>query len=129
MGSFFLILALLFSLLIAIIALANNDPVSVSYLFGRSEVPLILLILGSAISGAAAMGLFSIFRGIRSALKLREERHRYEEVSARVKSLEQDNAALQTELKQIVPQVEIKQSEEEAGEEPPAGEQTEQDQV
>ena len=128
MGSIFLILALLFSLLIAIIALANNDPVSVSYLFGRSEVPLILLILGSAISGAAAMGLFSIFRGIRTALKLREERHRYEEVSARVKSLEQENTALQTELNQIVPQVEVEQSEE-AGEEPPAGEQTEQDPV
>lgn len=129
MGSIFLILALLFSLLIAIIALANNDPVSVSYLLGRSEMPLILLILGSAISGAAAMGLFSIFRGIRTALKLREERRRYEDVSARVEALEQEKAALKAELGQIATQDQKEQPEEDAGEEPPAGEQTERDLV
>ncbi len=129
MGSIFLILALLFSLLIAIIALANNDPVSVNYLLGRSEIPLILLILGSAISGAVAMGLFSIFRGIRTALKFREERRRYEEVSARAKALEQEKSALQIEPGQIVSHDQKGQPEAEAGDEPPVGEQTEQDPV
>jgi lipopolysaccharide assembly protein A len=126
MGAFFLILALLFSLLIAIVALANNDPVSVSYLFGRSHIPLILLILGSAISGAAAMGLFSIFRGIRTALKQREERRRFGELSARVETLEKEKAVLEAELRRFEVQDQKEQPGAEAGAERPAGEQPEQ---
>jgi lipopolysaccharide assembly protein A len=124
MGSFILILALLFSLLIAIIALANNNPVSVNYLFGRSEIPLILLILGSAISGAAVMGLFSIFRGIRTALKHREERRRYEEVTARAEALRQEKTALEAKLGRIAAQ-ENESPGEKAGAEQPVGEQAE----
>ena len=67
MGSFYLILGLVFSLIIAIVALANTESVTVSYIFGRAEVSLILLILGSAFIGVLVMGLFSLFRSIRSA--------------------------------------------------------------
>lgn len=99
MGSLLLILGLLFSLLVAVIALANHNPVPVNYLIGKSEVPLILLILGSAACGALSMSLFSIFRGVRTAFKLREGRRRYDELDRRARELELDKAALETQLR------------------------------
>ncbi len=102
MGSIWLVLALAFSLLIAIVALANQQAVEVSYLFGRAEVYLIILILGSAIAGAVAMGLFSLFRGIRTAFKFREERRLREELQSRVQTLEQEKLALEAELGRAV---------------------------
>ncbi len=98
MSSFYLILGLVFSLLIAIVALANNDTVTVSYLFGRSDVSLILLILGSAFAGALVMGLFSLFRSIRTAFAFREMRHQQEDLRKKLKSLEEEKLFLEAEL-------------------------------
>ncbi len=102
MGSFYLILGLIFSLIIAIIALANNETVVVSYIFGRSEVSLILLILGSAVTGALAMGLFSLFRSIRHALAYRDLRHQKESLQKQLKDLEEENIYLQAALNRAV---------------------------
>jgi lipopolysaccharide assembly protein A len=102
MGSFYLILGLIFSLLIAIVALANNETVTVSYIFGRAEVSLILLILGSAVVGALAMGLFSLFRSIRSALAFRQLRHQQEELQKNIKDLEEEKIFLIAELNKHV---------------------------
>jgi uncharacterized integral membrane protein len=101
MGPIYLILALLFSLLIAFVAVANKDTVLVKYLFGQAEVSLIVLILGSAVVGALAMGLFSLFRGIRAALRFREERRMREELRLRVKKLEEENTLLEAELARL----------------------------
>lgn len=98
MGSFYLIMALVFSLLIAIVALANNEVVTVSYIFGRASVSLILLILGSAFVGALAMGLFSLFRSIRTALAFRQLRHQQEALQQQVKALEEEKLFLRAEL-------------------------------
>jgi lipopolysaccharide assembly protein A len=97
LGSFYLILALIFSLLIAIVAIANNDSVTVNYIFGRSEISLILLILGSAFSGALVMGLISLFRTIRSALALREIRHQKDLLQKKINSLEEEKLFLEAE--------------------------------
>ncbi len=98
MGSFYLILGLVFSLIIAIVALANNETVIVSYIFGRAEVSLILLILGSAFFGALVMGFFALFRGIRSAFSFRELRHKQEALEKQVKALEEEKIFLEAEL-------------------------------
>ena len=98
MGSLLLILALTFSLLIAIIALANQQPVMANYLFGQAEVSLIVLILGSATAGAFSMGLFSLFRSIRSAFGSRGERHHREELQHQIEALQNENSLLQAEL-------------------------------
>ncbi len=98
MSSFYLILALIFSLLIAIVAVANNDSVTVNYIFGRSEISLILLILGSAFSGALVMGLISLFRAIRSALAFREVRHQKDLLQKKINSLEEEKLFLEAEL-------------------------------
>ncbi|MDZ4133948.1 MAG: LapA family protein [Dethiobacteria bacterium] len=102
MGSLYLILGLVFSLIIAIVAIANNENVTVSYLFGRSEVSLILLILGSAVTGALAMGLFSLFRSIRSAFAFRELRHQQDVMQKQLKSLEEEKIFLQAELNKAI---------------------------
>jgi lipopolysaccharide assembly protein A len=102
MSSFYLILGLIFSLLIAIIALANNEAVTVSYIFGRVEVSLILLIFGAAFSGALVMGLFSLFRSIRSALAFRESRRKQEALQKRIKQLEDEKIFLEAELNKYV---------------------------
>ncbi len=98
MGSIWLVLALVFSLLIAIVALANQQAVTVNYLFGQAEIYLIILILGSAIAGALTMGLFSLFRGIRAAIKFREERRAKEELQLQIRALEKEKLSLEAEL-------------------------------
>ncbi len=114
MGSFYLILALVFSLIIAIVALANNEPVTVSYIFGRAEVSLILLILGSAFVGAMVMGLFALFRSIRSAFSFREMRRKNEDLQKQVKALEEEKIFLEAQLNKAVsvPEEEGKDQEE-----------------
>lgn len=117
MSSFYLILALVFSLLIAIVALANNDTVTVSYLFGRSEISLILLILGSAFGGALVMGLFSLFRFIRSALAFREIRHQKEDLQNKLKSLEEERLFLEAKLNRCSSDTDEQEEEEEVAKE------------
>lgn len=102
MGSFYLILGLVFSLIIAIVALANTESVTVSYIFGRAEVSLILLILGSAFIGVLVMGLFSLFRSIRSAFAFRDMRQKQEALQKQVKALEEEKIFLEAELNKAV---------------------------
>jgi uncharacterized integral membrane protein len=102
MASFYLVLGLIFSLLIAIIALANNELVTVSYIVGRVQISLILLILGSAVTGALAMGLFSIFRSIRNAFAFRELRNQQVVLQKKVKALEEEKVFLLAELNRAV---------------------------
>lgn len=102
MGSFYLIMGLVFSLIIAIMALANNESVTVSYIFGRAEVSLILLILGSAFVGALTMGLFALFRSIRTALSFREMRQKEETLQKKVKALEEEKVFLEAELNKVL---------------------------
>lgn len=117
MGSLLLILALTFSLLIAIIALANQQPVMANYLFGQAEVSLIVLILGSAIAGAFTMGLFSLFRSIRTAFGSRGERRQREELQRMIDALQNEKNLLQAELYRVSNRAE-EENQHEGSEEP-----------
>jgi len=97
-SSFYLILALVFSLIIAIMAIANTEPVTVNYIFGKASVSLIILILGSAFAGALVMGMISLFRTIRAALTFRQVRHEKEALEKQIKELEEEKIFLQAEL-------------------------------
>ncbi|ALC81823.1 MULTISPECIES: LapA family protein [Bacillus] len=57
-----IILALIFTLLVAIFAVINVEPVQVDYLFGTSEWPLILVILVSVLMGAVIMAAVGIIQ-------------------------------------------------------------------
>lgn len=65
-----LVFALLFSLIVAVFSLANTTPVLVNYLFGSSEVPLVLVIIISALFGGITIGLISTFFYIKLKWKL-----------------------------------------------------------
>ncbi|WP_110111597.1 lipopolysaccharide assembly protein LapA domain-containing protein [Bacillus sp. CGMCC 1.16541] len=61
-GQRYFLLGLVFALIIAILAVTNNEPVQFNYLFGSQEWPLILVILGSAIFGGIAAALLSFVK-------------------------------------------------------------------
>lgn len=67
-----LILGLIFSLIVAIFAVLNVDPVSVNFLFGYTELPLILIIIGSALLGGLVVGMFGIVRQYKLQWKVRK---------------------------------------------------------
>lgn len=132
MSSFYLILALVFSLIIAIAAIANTEPVTVNYIFGQASVSLIILILGSAFAGAMVMGMISLFRSIRSALAFRQARHEKEALEKQIKELEEEKIFLQAELNKAlsVPEeteVNAREIEMDTGEEGPGGEMSNQE--
>ncbi|MFO7951203.1 MAG: LapA family protein [Bacillota bacterium] len=102
MSSLYLILALVFSLLIALFAIANTEPVAVNYVFGEASVSLIILILGSAFAGVLVMGLFSLFRGIKAAFAFRQIRQEKENLQKKVKALEEEKVFLEAELNKAV---------------------------
>jgi len=72
-----LILSLVCSLLIAIFAVQNASLVTIQLLWITKEVPLVLVILGSAFAGALIMLLLAIWRELR--LKLRPKQHQKDE--------------------------------------------------
>lgn len=67
-----LLLSLVFALIVAIFSLANVEEVPVNFLFFETSVPLILLILVSAVAGALIVGLYGIFRQYRLQREIRE---------------------------------------------------------
>ncbi len=101
MGSFLIVLALIFSLLLAIVAVANHQPVEVNYIFGETQIPLIVLIIGAAAAGALVVGLISLYRGIRDALQARAEKKRQDEFQQRLESLEAENSLLRRKLERL----------------------------
>ncbi len=98
MSMLYLVLALLFSLLIAVVAMVNSETVTVNYLLGEANVSLIVLILASASAGALTVGSLSLFRSIQSQLKFRSLRHQQTEQQNRVEFLEKENTRLEAEL-------------------------------
>ncbi|MCM2676539.1 LapA family protein [Alkalicoccobacillus plakortidis] len=63
------IIGIIAAIIIAVFAVINVDAVPVNYLFGTSEWPLILVILGSVFLGAAVAGAMGMVR----ILKLQSE--------------------------------------------------------
>ncbi len=102
MSSLYLILALVFGLVIALVAIANTEPVNVNYIFGRSDVSLIILILGSAFAGAMVMGMINLFRGIKAAFSFRQVRLDKEALQKKVDQLEEEKIFLQAEVNKML---------------------------
>ncbi|MDO0824196.1 LapA family protein [Desulfosporosinus nitroreducens] len=70
---FVLILSLICSLLIAVFAVQNAKLVTIQLLWVTKDVPLVLVILGSAFAGALIMLFLAIWRELR--LKLKPKHH------------------------------------------------------
>ncbi|MDW0109611.1 LapA family protein [Sporosarcina aquimarina] len=67
-----LLFGLLFAIIIAVFAVFNVDKVPVNYVFGEAYWPLVLVILGSALLGALASGLFAVFRSVRTRREVKD---------------------------------------------------------
>lgn len=61
-GQFNLILALVFTLLIAIFSVLNVDSVLINFLITKAYVPLIIVIIASALIGGLIVGSVGLFR-------------------------------------------------------------------
>ncbi|CAM3971515.1 LapA family protein [Alkalicoccus chagannorensis] len=61
-GQWGLIAGLVVILIIAVFAVINVDPVEVNYLFGQSEWPLVLVIIGSVLMGGLIVGFVGIYK-------------------------------------------------------------------
>lgn len=68
-----LILSLICSLFIAIFAVQNASLVTIHFLWLTKEVPLVLVILGSAFGGALIMLFLAIWRELRAKLKSKQK--------------------------------------------------------
>ncbi|AGT33293.1 hypothetical protein M493_15385 [Geobacillus genomosp. 3] len=78
-GQLNLLLALALALVVALLAVANVEQVTVRYFIGETRLPLIIVIFGSAIVGGLVVGmlgwvrLFSLQRQLKAAEKKKEE--------------------------------------------------------
>jgi len=66
------IIALLFSIIIAIFAILNNEVVTINYLFGSAPVSLVIVILASAFLGSLVVGIFSLVGRVKHGFKFRD---------------------------------------------------------
>ncbi|WP_370297477.1 lipopolysaccharide assembly LapA domain-containing protein [Rossellomorea marisflavi] len=79
-----LLLGIIFALIVSIFAVINVDPVTVNYLFGEADWPLILVILGSVFMGGIIIGSVGLFRLF--------------VVQRQVKALEKENMTLREQI-------------------------------
>lgn len=89
----FVFLALAFSVLIALFAVQNTTPVTVSLLWFRAEnVPVAVLVLISAALGAGVMLLLGLAREIRLQLQRMRMNKQLRKTEVRVQQLEAQQA-------------------------------------
>jgi lipopolysaccharide assembly protein A len=79
-----IISALLFAVVTAVFAVINVDSVQVNFLFAKTETPLILVILISALLGGLMVGLFGIIRQFRMQRQIRQLEKQAESVKSGV---------------------------------------------
>ncbi|MEK8126372.1 lipopolysaccharide assembly protein LapA domain-containing protein [Paenibacillus filicis] len=85
-----LIVTLIFALITAIFAVINVEPVRVNFMFTQTDIPLILVVLGSTLLG----GLIAAFLGLIQQFKLKRVVRQLEK---RIAELEQERKSEATE--------------------------------
>lgn len=77
-----LILALLLAIAVAVFAVQNSIPVTVSFLLWEAQTSVVVLVLASALAGVLISALFAAARGLRLSSEIRDLRRRLREVKA-----------------------------------------------
>ena len=101
MSQFSVILALIFSLIIAVFAVANNQPIVVNYIYGKTEVFAVIVILGAAFLGALSIFVLSIFKQIVAGFRLRGLQGEMSELRSRLQQTIRERDALLLRLGQL----------------------------
>jgi len=94
LGPFGVVLALIFSLFIAVLAIANNQPVVINYLLGKAEVSAVVVILGAAVLGALIIFILGLLGSIKGRLRFRNMRHELKSLQEKVQSLQAERDIL-----------------------------------
>ena len=90
-----LLLGLVFAIIVAWFAIVNVEAVPVNWVFGTSDWPLILVILASALLGAAASGLIAMFRAVVMQRKIRGLEKEVNEKELKIAEQQNEIASLQ----------------------------------
>lgn len=90
-----LILSILFAIIIAFFAILNVESVQVNYLFGKAHLPLILVILFTALLGAAISGLIAMFKSIHANRQISELKKEMTAKEITIATQQNEIAALQ----------------------------------
>ncbi|MGM7636557.1 LapA family protein [Bacillus sp. Hm123] len=85
-GQFNLLLGVVFALIISIFAVINVAPVTVNYLFGQAEWPLVLVILFSVLMGGVISASLSVFRTMGLKRQNKVLIHEVEQLKERIAS-------------------------------------------
>lgn len=91
------LLALLFAVIIAIFSVANVEAVRINYVFGIAEWPLVLIILSSALLGAAISGIVAMFRTVMAKRQVKELTKELEAKEATIAAQQNELAVLRRE--------------------------------
>lgn len=67
-----LLFILVFALITAVFAVINVEPVRVNFLFTETQIPLILVILGSTLLGGLIVGFFGMLRQFKLSRRLKQ---------------------------------------------------------
>ncbi|MFD1927326.1 lipopolysaccharide assembly LapA domain-containing protein [Sporosarcina siberiensis] len=99
-----LLLGLIFAVIIAVFAVMNVNAVPVNYVFGESEWPLVLVILCSALLGAAISIFIAMFRSVQSNRRIKELLRENNEKEIIIANQQNELAELQKTTGEIIPQ-------------------------
>ncbi|WP_312474987.1 lipopolysaccharide assembly protein LapA domain-containing protein [Neobacillus sp.] len=91
-----LILALIFTFIVAIFAVLNVSSVKINYLFGNSEIPIILIIIGSALLGGLVVGMFGTLRQFKLQMKVKKLEKDLNEMKSRENQVIEQNADMES---------------------------------
>lgn len=109
------VIGLAFALLVAVFAIQNSMPVTVTFLKWRLvDVSLALVILGSAAAGALVVGLLGAVREIGLRLSLRSFRGKAERLSHELETAREKAASLEDEVARLESEARTKARELEA---------------
>lgn len=92
---------MLFSLIVAVFAVQNTEIVIVKFLTFQFPVSLVLVILGSAVTGALTLYFLSLFSKVSSWMKIHQLNQHKKELKKQIQELEQELSgfAEKTEIK------------------------------
>lgn len=89
-----LLLALIFALIVAVFAVVNVEPARMDYVFGTAELPLIIIILASALLGGFIIASIGLFRNIMLQRKIKQLTKEKTKLEKRVQELTKEKISL-----------------------------------
>ncbi|EEG77672.1 LapA family protein [Dethiobacter alkaliphilus] len=132
------IVGLVFGVIIAFFAMLNTETIIVNYFFGQVYASVAIVVLGSALAGALAVGMFGLVTKIRTGFAFWDYQNRVERLAKEVAQLQEQKKALTDDLSYVnaeceeilrQKEIELAECEEEAAQQEVAAEATDQQEI